>query len=554
MFQVDLMRVAARYLAICATLGLVIVACSTADTAEEPQIAELHFTDVADEVGLDFRHGAFRWGPSADPAAMMGGGLCWIDYDSDGWLDLFLVNSYAEAEWGRWQDEGGLPRSALYRNRRGQFSDVTDDAGVGLEVRGSGCVAADFDLDGSTDLYVTTARGDVLMWNEGDGTFTDGTESAGTDVYGWHTAAAVGDVNGDGWPDIFVAGYVDPNTPNPMGGIAFPNTLLARRDLLYLNEGPGPNGHVTFREVGEEVGLESSGYEYGLGAVFSDLDNDGDLDLFVANDTNPNRLYENVARPNDPLGFRLIDVTDSAQVGDLNSGMGVAVEDYSGDGFFDLIVTNLGDQLHSVYLNESGLEFTEGHDRLGVDDFGVGSTGWGVSWADFDLDGDRDLMIANGFVPINGEEDRQQLTLYRNTGAGLIEISNLAGLGAVGPLHGRGLAAADYDNDGDVDVAVNSIGGPVLLLENAVAGLHWLTVDLGGFYPGAVVVVELDDGTRVRCEVRAGSSWLSSEDPRCHFGLGTGDATAIHVVWPDGTSRTVVTPERDRILQIEREG
>jgi ASPIC and UnbV/FG-GAP-like repeat len=548
------MRAAARLVATFAALGLLVAACSSTKATEQPQAAPLYFTDVADEVGLDFRHGAFRWDVSADPAAMMGGGLCWIDYDGDGWLDLFLVNSYAEAEWGRWQDEGGLPRSALYRNRRGQFIDVTDEAGVGLELRGNGCVAADLDLDGSTDLYITTARGDVLMWNNGDGTFTDGTESAGTDIYGWHTGTAVGDMNGDGWPDMFVAGYVDPNTPNPTGGIAFPNTLVARRDLLYLNEGPGPDGRVTFREVGEEVGLESSGYEYGLGAVLSDLDNDGDLDLFVANDSNPNRLYENVARPNDPLGFQLIDVTDTAQVGDLNSGMGVAAEDFSGDGFFDLIVTNLGDQLHSVYLNESSLQFAEGHDRLGVDDFGVGSTGWGVTWADYDLDGDRDLMIANGFVPITGKEDRQQITLYRNTGSGLAEISNLTGLDTVGPLHGRGLAAADYDNDGDVDVAVNSIGGPVVLLQNAVAGSHWLIIDLQGFYPGAVVTVELNDGTEVRCEVRAGSSWLSSEDPRCHFGLGTGSATAIDVVWPDGTSKTVENPGDDRIVEVEREG
>lgn len=554
MFRRAATQAMVRHFAAGLALSVVTVACTSTGTNEQSQAVDLRFADVADEVGLDFRHGAFRWGISADPAAMMGGGLCWIDYDADGWLDLFLVNTYAESEWGRWQAEGGLPRSALYRNRRGDFVDVTDDAGVGLEVRGNGCVAADLDLDGSTDLYVTTARGDVLLWNEGDGTFTDGTESAGTDVYGWHTGVAVGDINGDGWPDLLVAGYVEPNTPNPDGGIAFPNTLVARRDLLYLSEGPGPTGHVTFREVGEEVGLKSGEYEYGLGVVLSDLDGDGDLDLFVANDTNPNRLYENVARPDDPFGFRLVDVTDRAKVGDLNSGMGVAAEDYNDDGLFDLIVTNLGDQVHSVYRNETNLRFAEGLDDLGVGDLGVGNTGWGVSWADYDLDGHRDLMIANGFVPITGDEDRQLLSLYRNTGAGLTDISNLAGLDALGALHGRGLATADYDNDGDIDVAVSSIGGPVRLLENGVAGFHWLIVDLGGFNPGAVVRVELEDGTEQRCEVRAGSSWLSSEDPRCHFGLGNGRVSAIHVDWPDGTSSDLVAPGRDRIIEIKQSG
>lgn len=542
-----------RWFSMLAAAALAAGACAGGEPTTEE--GSLGFTEVAADVGIDFRHGAFHWSPSADPAAMMGGGLCWIDYDNDGWLDLFVVNNYSEAEWGMWQEEGGLPTAKLYRNNGGGFDDMTEIAGVGLEVRGSGCVAADFDLDDNTDLFVTTARGDVLLWNEGDGTFLDGSELAGTTVYGWHTGAAAGDVNGDGWPDLFLAGYADPNTPNPDAVGGFPNSVRARRDILYLNEGPGPAGHVTFREVGEVVGLESAGLEYGLGAVLSDLDSDGDLDLFVANDTNPNRLYRNdpVSPDATGIGMRFVDVTEEAGVGDLNSGMGVAAEDYNHDGTYDLIVTNLGDQLHSVYRNELQLGFAPDQAGLGIPDFGVGATGWGVSWADFDLDGDRDLMIANGFVPLRGDGDRQRLAYFENTSDGLALAASGVGLDDLAALHGRGLAAADYDNDGDIDVAVTSISDKLLLLENTIAGRPWLTVDVDGFHPGATVTAVLDDGGELRCEIRAGTSWLSSEDPRCHFGWAQGRSVAEFTVrWPDGVELTIATPAADRIVVVSK--
>ena len=219
------------------TLGVALVGCSSGEPddramAPAPRPREdTRFVDVAAEVGLDFRHGAFRWSVTRDPAAMMGGGVCWLDYDGDGWLDLFVVSSYAEAETARWKAAGGLPESALYRNVQGTFEDVSADSGANLAVRGNGCVAADFDLDGHTDLYVTTARTSALLWNDGDGTFTDGAGPAGVDAYGWHSGATVGDVNGDGWPDLFVAGYADVNNRNPDAVSGFPNTYLGVRDL-----------------------------------------------------------------------------------------------------------------------------------------------------------------------------------------------------------------------------------------------------------------------------------------------------------------------------------
>ena len=281
----------------------------TPRTARTGESRALGFRDVAAESGLRFRHAAFRFGTTPDPVAMTGGGLCWLDYDGDGWLDLYVVNAYSQADRGDWLAAGGLPTSRLFRNVAGRFTDVTARSGAGIAARGQGCVAADLDRDGRTDLFVTTAEYPALLWNEGDGTFAEGAEAAGVRAFGWHAGAAAGDLNRDGWPDLVVTGYVELNKPVPAATQGFPNTYQGRRDLLFLGEG-GADGRATFREVGAEAGLEVARFEYGLGVLLSDLDRDGDLDAYVANDTNPNRLYENVPWPGgaraDPngLGFR----------------------------------------------------------------------------------------------------------------------------------------------------------------------------------------------------------------------------------------------------------
>jgi hypothetical protein len=530
----------------------------------------LRFTDVASEVGLDFQQGSFRWDVTSDPAAMMGGGLCWLDYDEDGWLDLFVVNSYALAEADRWeQEEGGLPRSALFHNVEGTFVDVSSGSGADLALRGSGCVAADFDLDGHTDLYVTSATVGELLWNEGDGTFTEGAEEAGAQAFGWYAGAAVGDVDGNGWPDLFLAGYANVNAPIEGATQGFPNTNLGVRDLLYLNEGDGGDGRAAFREVGMEAGLEVVGFEYGLGAVFSDLDLDGDLDLYLANDTKPNRLYENVGWPGgvaaDPsrLGFRFEELAARAGVADPNAGMGVAEADYDGDGLPDLFVTNARGQVHAVYHGQlSDLvspSFADVRADLGPD---LGdATGWGVSFGDLDLDTDLDLFVVNGDVPVKDlAADAQPLEALGNlTAQGepgrYDDIGGVVGLGAVGPVLARGSAAADYDNDGDLDVAISSIGGPLVLLRNDGATGHWLEVQLEGFHPGAVVTVTLPDGRELTREVRAGGSYLSSEDPRSQFGLGdAGTVTKLVVRWPGEQETVLENVAADQIVQVEPPG
>jgi len=528
--------------------------------------------DVAGDVGLRFRHGAFRFSVgSTDPPAAMGGGLCWLDYDADGWLDLFVVNSYAERDVARWREAGDLPRSALFHNEGGTFTDVSRGSGANLALRGNGCVAADVDLDGHTDLYVTSNTYDALLWNRGDGTFTEIARPAGIATYGWHAGAAVGDLSGDGLPDIFVAGYTDPNAPIPDSFAGYPTNHRGVRDLLYLNLGTDRNGQPRFREVGELAGVDGGDPEHGLGAVVTDLDADGRLDVYVANDEDPNRLYRNEPWPGgaaaDPagLGFRLRDVAEGEGVADPNAGMGIAAADYDANGLTDLFVSNSRGQGHAVYRGTptgsgSGSGATRDTYTDARDDFvDIGAlTGWGDSWIDLDLDTDLDLVLTNGDIPVtNLIDDAEPIQVLENqstgTTPGFTDLGLQAGDEGRLQTNGRGLAAADYDNDGDLDVAINSIGGPLILLENTTSGGNWLTVQLPGFRPGTQVTAELSDGRTLVRHAQAGGSYLSSEDPRLQFGLG--DATQVRTLlmqYPDGTQTRLDDLTANQLVEAPR--
>ena len=419
-------------------------------------------------------------------------------------------------------------------------------------MRGSGCVAGDLDGNGTTDLFVTTAgydaerdAYDALLWNNGDGTFTEGAWKAGIRTHGWHTGAAVADVNGDGRMDVFVAGYTDVNNEIPGSESGFPANHAAVPDLLYLNSG-GPGAHPTFREVGRTAGLEPRGLDHGLGASFVDVDRDGRLDLYVANDLDPNRLYLNVACSGCPLGFRLVERGKAERVDDPNAGMGVAAGDYSGDGLDDLFVTNSRGQLHAAYRSRAVGPFADARPDFSAA-LGQRSTGWGATWVDLDLDGRLELALANGAIPVtNLVEDAERLQVVSTANGDVRPLR----FGAVAPRNGRGLAAADFDNDGDLDLAVGSIGGRLQLLRNDRAGGHWLQVALPRFSPGARVTVVLDDGRRLVREARAGGSYLSSEDPRLHFGLG--DATRVREVvvrYPGGAVTRLADVGADRLVR-----
>jgi Na+-translocating ferredoxin:NAD+ oxidoreductase RnfD subunit len=538
-----------RTFELASTGGRYLVSAVRGASAAAPAVtaqASFRLEDVAPSVGLDFRHGAFRFGLSVDTGAMMGGGLCWLDYDGDGWIDLYVVNSYADSDIAPYASGGGLPQSRLYRNVHGRFVDVTRKTGAGLAMRGTGCVAADLDGNGTTDLVVTTASFDpgrnaydALLWNNGDGTFTEGAQAAGIDEPGWHSGAAVADVNGDGRLDLFVAGYTDVNHEVPGSTQGFPANHAAVRDALYLNE-----GGRRFREVGRAAGLEPHGLDHGLGAVFTDVNGDGRPDLYVANDLDPNRLYVNEPRDG-ALGFRFVEEGREQRVDDPNAGMGIAVGDYSGDGLQDLFVTNSRGQLHAAYRARAGLPYADARpDFVGA--LAQQSTGWGASWADLDLDGRLELAMANGAIPItNLGKDAQRLRVVTTDGGSIRALDT----GPSTPRNGRGLAAADFDNDGDLDLAVNSVGGALQLFRDDGATGHWLEV--GGLEPGTLVTATLPDGRRLVREMHAGSSYLSSEDPRANFGLGGASRVRELVVrHPDGTTKTLRDVAADRLLTV----
>jgi Na+-translocating ferredoxin:NAD+ oxidoreductase RnfD subunit len=507
-----------------------------------PALPGYRLASVGTQAGLDFRQGAFRYGVTNEPAAMMGAGLCWLDYNNDGWLDLFVVNSYADNNLPAWNDHGGLPSSALFENTHGHFVNVTKASHAGLPIKGEGCVAADFDGDGHTDLYITTGTDDALLWNNGNGTFTEGARKAGVISFGWHSGATVADVNGDGRPDLFVAGYADMHHPILSSLNGFPRNYPGVRDELFLNE-----GHRHFREAGVRAGLDPAPYDHSLGAVFADVNGDGRPDLYVANDEDPNRLYLN--EPGGPLGFHFVDTAQASKVADTAAGMGIAAADTNGDGRPDLFVSNSRRQTEAAYESSGssyssvGAAFTRA--------LGGTFAGWGDSWIDLRNSGKLDLVVASGAIPVtNLAKDAGPVrVLAQNEDGHFVPANLLERL----RTNGRGLAAADYDNDGRVDIAINSIGGPLLLLRNESAAGNWLEVNVRPFSPGAVVTAVLGDGRRFVRQVQAGSSYLSSEDPRIHFGLGSAKTVAeLTVRYPDGSVQRLANVQADRILSVTR--
>ena len=476
-----------------------------------------------------------------------GAGCAFLDYDNDGWMDIYLVNS---GPCDFFTPTHPL-RNALYHNNRdGTFTDVTDRAGVPGGGYGMGVAAGDYNGDGFPDLYVTQYRRSILYRNNGDGTFTDVTEKAGVAAPGWAASAVWFDYDNDGRLDLFVCRFVDfdkskhhhcgaPNIPALAGlnEYCYPRVYSPMPSWLFHNNGDG-----TFTDVSQKMGItDNPGKSWG--AVATDINNDGWLDLFVANDTTANFLFVNrQGRRFEEIGFT--SGVAYGEGGKARSGMGVDSADFNQDGWMDLFVTDLNHELYAFYLNKHDESFDDIAGRTGIASISKLMSGWGIKFFDYDNDGNLDLLIANGHPDdliekiYDSVTYREPLLLFHNTGGALSNVSRESGPIFSRPLSGRGLALGDFDNDGAVDALVsNNDGAPVLLRNNAGSRNHWLGVSLVGKTcnrdaVGARITWQAGDLKRSTMKV-GGGSYLSSHDPRMVLGIGQrGKMDWIEVKWP----------------------
>jgi enediyne biosynthesis protein E4 len=520
------------------------------------------FVDVTVAVGLDFKHQNGAAGQRYLPETYGSGGAL-LDYDNDGWLDIYLVDG------GRLPGLSQAPKApnVLYRNSaEGHFTAVVEAAGAADEGYGMGAVAADYDNDGDVDLYVTNFGPNVLFRND-DGVFKDVTDSAQVGDTGWGSSAAFADVDADGFLDLYVGNYLEYPTEDPLACTignsderiyCDPRKFAGQVDRLYRNGG-AELGWV-FSDWTQKAGLaQTVGKE--LGVVFTDFDLDGDQDLYLANDLTPNLLMRNDGGVFVERG--LASGTSLNDEGQIEAGMGVDAGDTDGDGWPDLYVTNFQWESNTLYRNLKGRFFNDATVDSRLNAPSLPFLGFGTGFLDYDLDGDLDIFVANGHVYDNAAKvDRsshyaQRNQLLRNNGSGVFAEVEPAVSGLVRTEVSRGAAFGDYDNDGDTDILVTNSNGPAVLLQNAGgASANWLGIELVGMATnsqgiGARVVLHAGGRIQVR-QVRAGSSYLCSSDSRLLFGLGKEKgAVLIEVHWPSGTVQRLEQVEGGRYLIIE---
>jgi hypothetical protein len=532
------------------------------------------FKDVTHEAGLDKWIHQMGTTEKKFIIEVNGSGVGLLDYDNDGWLDIYLVNgSTYDALTGKTTP----PHAALFHNNHdGTFTDAAERAGVTNDRWGFGVAIGDYNNDGWPDIFVSNYGKNRLYRNNHDGTFSDVAEQAGVQLGNWSTGATFGDYDGDGRADLFVAGYVHYDMDHPpvpgSAAVAFtscqfrgvpvmcgPRGLRGEHDHLFHNNGDG-----TFTDVSAKAGVSDPNGYYGFGTVFADVNNDGKVDLAVADDSTPNYLYIN-------KGNGTFEDNSYASGFALNgdgretAGMGLAVGDYRNNGLLDLLVTDFSDDYKVLYRNDGDANFTDVSYQSGIAQDAIPFLGWGAGFIDFDNDGWKDIMMINGHVYPQvdnydwGTSFAQRPLLYRNLMGRKFElVPAVEGTGLAEAFAGRGAAFGDLFNDGKIDVVVNVLDGhPVVLRNVSNDGHHWVELKLigGPKSPrdavGATVYLT-GKGMRQRGDVLSGGSYLSSNDPRVHFGLG--DATKVDLVeihWPSGAVERVKLPSVDRIFTIE---
>jgi hypothetical protein len=525
------------------------------------------FVDVTSSLGVQFQHAA----PHTSKKYLletMGSGVALFDYDNDGRLDLFVVNG---AEINDPSPPGTIPQKTgpkywnrLYHQKAdGTFEDVTEQAGLQGAGYGMGVAVGDYDNDGFGDLFVTGYGGNRLYHNNGNGTFTDVTEKAGVAGGGWSTSAAWVDLDGDGLLDLVVVRYLQWDFTDIWCGekrqgyrsFCHPDEFQAIAPLVYHNDG---NGHFT--DITKRAGFAKPGK--GLGIAIADFDGDGRIDVFIANDSIPEFLYQNKGDGTfEEVG--LFAGTGVDGDGHSYAGMGIDFADYDNDGLPDIVVSDLAYQKYALYRNNGDGTFSYTTDSSGLGGMTLLHSGWGMRFLDYDNDGWKDLLVAQAHVMDTIDltypqlRYREPMLLARNTGKGLVDVSAQSGEAFHESWASRGMAIGDIDNDGRLDAVVTENGGPIHILHNETdTQNHWLTLNLVGHRSnrdaiGAAVKIVTTQGEQ-HATVTTCGSYLSASDKRVHFGLGTQSTVKeIEIRWPSGIRQILRDVKADQILRVD---
>jgi hypothetical protein len=530
------------------------------------------FEDIAAKAGLTKWHHQMGTPKKQYIIESIGSGVALLDYDNDGWMDIYLVNgSTIAAMDGKAQP----PHAALFHNNHdGTFTDVTVKAGVANDRWGFGVAVGDYDNDGWPDLYVTNFGKNRLFHNNHDGTFTDVAEKAGVTLGNWSTGATWGDYDGDGKLDLFVPGYVHYDLkaqPSDSDGLPLtfcsyrgvrtycgPRGLPGESDHLFHNNGDG-----TFTDVSEKAGVNDKPGYYGLSSVFIDVNNDGKVDLLVANDSTPNYLYINkgdgtLEDQSYPSGYAL------NKEGRETASMGIGVGDYRNNGQLDIFNTTFSDDYKVLYRNDGDANFTDVSDATHIADLTIPFLGWGTAFVDYDNDGWKDLLEVNGHVYRNADTNNwgtswaERPLLFHNVdGKSLDMVPAVEGTALAEVMASRGLAVGDLFNDGRMDAVVNNMDSVPALFHNVDTNHnHWIGFHLIGGpksprdATGATLYLNAH-GMRQRGDIFSGGSFASTSDMRPHFGIGSATKVdSLEVHWPSGAVEQFAVPEIDRILTI----